>query len=197
MREITAAAMSAAVASKQLRTQALRWTAPLSANRHNDRTHDVGFMVFDSFGKGIEYGDVSDLETQRLQDSYRSIVLDAAHALATRYSPTVGCTRSWQPGNHCRLHPSLETPFTVIIDNMMNLELLLWAGQETSNDTLTQMAVSHADKTAENHVRHVNQRQGEYRSSASPMSHSAQDGSTYHVVSYNESTGEVVARCTR
>ena len=111
-------------------------------------------------------------------------------------SPIVGCTRSWQPGNHCRLHPSLETPFTVIIDNMMNLELLLWVGQETSNDTLTQMAVSHADKTAENHVRHVNQRQGGNRSSASSMSHLAQDGSTYHAVSYNESTGEVVTRCT-
>jgi hypothetical protein len=41
----------------------------------------------------------------------------------------------------------------VIIDNMMNLEVLFDAADLTGNDTLRQIAISHADKTMINHVR--------------------------------------------
>lgn len=41
----------------------------------------------------------------------------------------------------------------VIIDNMMNLEVLFASANLTGNDTLRQIATSHADKTMQNHVR--------------------------------------------
>jgi hypothetical protein len=41
----------------------------------------------------------------------------------------------------------------VIIDNMMNLEVLFNAADLTGNNTLRQIAISHADKTMMNHIR--------------------------------------------
>jgi hypothetical protein len=66
-------------------------------------------------------------------------------ALATRFNPIVGCTRSWDTVN--------SEVFEVIIDNMMNLEVLFNAADLTGNQTLRQIAISHADKTMTNHVR--------------------------------------------
>lgn len=66
-------------------------------------------------------------------------------ALAARFSPIVGCTRSWDTAN-----PDV---FEVIIDNMMNLEVLFNAADLSGNQTLRQLAISHADKTMMNHVR--------------------------------------------
>jgi hypothetical protein len=66
-------------------------------------------------------------------------------ALAARFSSVVGCTRSWNTAD--------PTDFQVIIDNMMNLEVLFNAADLTGNDTLRQIAISHADKTMMNHIR--------------------------------------------
>lgn len=68
-----------------------------------------------------------------------------AAALAARFSPIVGCTRSWDKGD--------PDDFQVIIDNMMTLEVLFVAADLTGNKTLRQIAVSHADRTMMNHVR--------------------------------------------
>jgi hypothetical protein len=94
----------------------------------------VGFMVFDSFGDGIVYGGEG--------AGFVDTVLKAAHTLAERWNPVVGMIRSWGAINN-------ETAFEVIIDNLMNLELLLWAGQYPGkeNSTLVNMAISHADNT--------------------------------------------------
>jgi unsaturated chondroitin disaccharide hydrolase len=58
-----------------------------------------------------------------------------------------------------------DAHITVIIDNMMNLELLFLGAQYSANHTWYNMAVSHALKTMENNVR--------------------PDGSTFQVVQYN------------
>jgi hypothetical protein len=68
-----------------------------------------------------------------------------AAALAARFNPIVGCTRSWNTAD--------PTDFQVIIDNMMNVEVLFNAANLTGNDTLRQIAISHADKTMMNHIR--------------------------------------------
>ena len=47
----------------------------------------------------------------------------------------------------------LKEECQVIIDNMMNLEVLFASANLTGNDTLRQIAISHADKTMQNHVR--------------------------------------------
>lgn len=117
------------------RTWAEDWTAGLEDEKHNTTTHDIGFMLFTSFGNGFHL-------TQ--EPSYKEVLLQAAESLATRFNHTVGCLRSWDWGSW---------QFPVIIDNMMNLELLFWAA---SNGGLTQwydMAASHAMKTLEHHLR--------------------------------------------
>ncbi|CAE6464502.1 unnamed protein product [Rhizoctonia solani] len=94
-------------------------------------------------------------------------VKNFATLLANRYNGVVGCTRSKN---------STAPEFWVIIDNMMNLEVLFTAAELTGNRTLVDMAISHANKTAINQVR--------------------SDGSSYHVVVYNENTGKVMRQAT-
>lgn len=71
-------------------------------------THDLGFMIGDSFGKAYQLTE---------EQSYRDVMLQAARTLCTRFSPKVGCIRSWD-------HNADKWKFPVIIDNMMNLEML-------------------------------------------------------------------------
>ena len=141
------------------RQRAEAWQAGLEAQKDNTSTHDLGFMLFDSFGQGYRLtGD----------DAYRQILLTAAASLASRYSPRVGAVRSWG-GRH-------NPVFTVIVDNMMNLELLFWAARHGGDPAWRDMAVSHARNSARDHVR--------------------PDGSTYHVVEYSFKTGALRWRGT-
>jgi hypothetical protein len=59
---------------------------------------------------------------------------------------------------------------------MMNLELLFWAFQESGDSTFYNIAVNHAITIMKNHFR--------------------PDFGTYHVVDFNPTTGEVIARHT-
>lgn len=98
---------------------------------------------------------------------YKQVLLRTAKSLATRYSSKVGCIRSWD---------NRKWEFPVIIDNMMNLELLFWASQNGGSKELYDIAMTHAATTMRNHIR--------------------EDGSAYHVVSYDSSTGAVLSRVT-
>jgi rhamnogalacturonyl hydrolase YesR len=101
------------------------------------------------------------------KEDYRKVILESAHSLSTRFDSVVGCTRSWK---------RKEWPFAVIIDNMMNLELLTVASSYAGNNLYFDMAKSHADKTMQNHFR--------------------SDGSSYHVISYDEQTGAAIKKVT-
>lgn len=118
-------------------TKAQSWQAGLEGQKTRTDTHDVGFIIFNSFGNGYRLTG---------NDAYRQVVLTAAGSLAQRFNPTVGCIRSWgsisDTGN-----------FQVIIDNMMNLELLFWAAKHGGKAEWYDMAVSHALKTLANNVR--------------------------------------------
>lgn len=139
---------------------ALQYTLPLEKEQWNGGTHDMGFKMFCSFGKAWQFtGD----------SAYRNILIQSAKTLATRFNPAVGCIRSWD-------HNTDKWDYPVIIDNMMNLELLMWAAKETGNDTLKNIAVTHAQTTLKNHFR--------------------EDNSSYHVIDYNPETGEVENRHT-
>jgi unsaturated chondroitin disaccharide hydrolase len=140
--------------------RAVEYTLPLEKEQWNGDSHDVGFKMFCSFGKAYQItGDTA----------YRNIIIQSAKTLATRFNPAVGCIRSWD-------HNADKWDFPVIIDNMMNLELLMWVAKETGNDTLRQIAVTHAQTTMKNHFR--------------------EDNSSYHVIDYNPETGEVENRNT-
>jgi len=135
-------------------------TARIEGEKDNGRTHDMGFKVYNSFGKGYQLtGD----------SHYRDVIIHAAKTLSSRFNPTVGCIRSWD-------HNTDKWQFPVIIDNMLNLELLFATTKLTGDSTYYRIALSHADKTLENHFR--------------------PDGGSYHVVDYDPQTGEVKHRHT-
>jgi len=108
---------------------ARNYTARVEEQKHTTSTHDLGFMLYCSFGNGIRItGDTA----------YKSVLLTGAESLISRFNPTVGCIRSWDHNSH-------RWQFPVIIDNMMNLEFLFWASKVTGDPKYYDICVSHAD----------------------------------------------------
>jgi unsaturated chondroitin disaccharide hydrolase len=120
--------------------KAMYYTAPIEKEKTNKGTHDLGFMLYCSFGNGYRLTG---------NEQYKEILLEAARSLISRYNPTVGCIRSWDFARDRWMFP-------VIIDNMMNLELLFWATKVTGDSTFYHIAVSHADVTMKHHFRDDN-----------------------------------------
>jgi len=108
----------------------------LEKEQFNKGTHDLGFMMYCSFGNA-----------NRLKPSkeYQEILLNSAKSLSTRFNPVIGCIQSW--------NASAKWKFPVIIDNMMNLELLFWATQYSGDSSFYKIAVTHANTTYKNHYR--------------------------------------------
>src|SRR5690606_28442996 len=100
---------------------------------------------------------------------YKDVIIQSAKTLITRFNPKVGAIRSWD-------HNADKWDFPVIIDNMMNLELLFEATKLTGDSVYHKIAVAHANTTLKNHFR--------------------PDYSSYHVISYNPSTGVVEKKNT-
>ncbi len=117
------------------KSSAQHWTAGLEREKVNTDTHDLGFMLYCSFGNGFRL---------TKNPNYKDILLKAAHSLSTRYNSKVGCIRSWDDD---------RWEFPVIIDNMMNLELLFWASRISGDKSFYNIAVSHASHTLKNHFR--------------------------------------------
>lgn len=113
------------------------WTDALTKEQFNVSTHDLGFMLYCSFGNGYRLTE---------NEHYKKTLLQGASSLSSRFNPKIGLIRSWD---------SFETiyKYPVIIDNMMNLEYLFWAAKVSQNKTFYDIAVSHADKTLKNHFR--------------------------------------------
>src|SRR5207247_8966572 len=63
-----------------------RWTQGLEADKPLTSTHDLGFLIFNSFGHGYLLG---------ADPHYREVVLEASASLAQRYDPRVGMIKSW------------------------------------------------------------------------------------------------------
>ena len=129
------------------------YTDRIEREKFTTDNHDVGFMIYCSFGNGYRL---------TKNNHYKEVMLTAAKSLSTRYNPRVGLIRSWDFNKD-------KWQYRVIIDNMMNLELLLWASDNSDNPKFKEVALSHADKTIEHHFR--------------------PDNSSYHVVSYDTITG--------
>ncbi len=115
--------------------RAITATAKLYPVKDYRSTHDLGFMIFCSYGE--QYAALHDTLSVRVID-------DAAESLYSRYAPAIGLIRSWDFG---------EWNYPVIIDNMMNLEMLFWASRNTGDDKYRDAAIRHADRTMENHFR--------------------------------------------
>ena len=112
------------------------FTMRIEKEKFNTGTHDLGFMLYCSFGNGFRLTGDSD---------YRDIMLTGAESLSTRFKPAVGCIQSWGA--------TARWQFPVIIDNMMNLEFLFWASRASGNPKFKDICLSHADVTIKNHFR--------------------------------------------
>ena len=119
------------------KNKAMAWTTFMEREKLNDRTHDMGFKIFSSFGQGLKV---------QANKKYEEIILESAKTLCTRYNKNVGSLRSWDFNKDI-------WEFPVIIDNMMNLELLFEATKISKDSTFHKIAVSHANTTLKNHFR--------------------------------------------
>ncbi len=141
-----------------LYNEAQRILEVLKKEQYNKTTHDLGFMMYCSFGNA---------NTIAPSQTYKDILLTSAKSLSTRFSPAVGCIKSWD---------GKPNEYLVIIDNMMNLKLLFWATQVSGDSSFYKIAVTHANTTIQNHFRANN--------------------SSYHVLNYNATTGAVLQKKT-
>jgi hypothetical protein len=99
---------------------------------------------------------------------YKDVIFESAKSLATRYRPIIQSLQSWNSSEN------LKCP--VIIDNMMNLELLEWSTLMGSDSKFREIAINHANTTLSNHFR--------------------PDGSSYHALDYDLSTGNIIKKVT-
>lgn len=108
----------------------------LEKEQFNKGTHDLGFMLFCSFGNALRLtGD---------SVKYQPVLLTGAESLSSRFSQITNTIRSWN-------HGSWNYP--VIIDNMMNLEFLMQASKISGNAKYRNIAILHANTTLKNHFR--------------------------------------------
>ena len=124
--------------------------------------HDIGFLMFCSYGKGYEVNH---------SQEYKNVILASADSLATLFNPIVGTILSWP-----REVKPRNWPHNTIMDNMMNLDMMLWAAKNGGNKLLYDLAVTHAKTTMQNHFR--------------------PDGSCYHVAVYDTISGDFVKGVT-
>ena len=136
------------------KSRATEQTERLERIQNLTSDHDIGFRMGCSYGNGYRITG---------NPTYPDVLIQSARSLATRFQPKAGVIMSWNPNARWKC--------PVIIDNMMNLELLFNATLYSGDSSFYKIAVSHADRTLENHFR--------------------PDHSSYHVVDYDPETGAV------
>lgn len=144
--------------NEQMLALAKKHTEQLSPLQWYNKNHDIGFQIFCSYGNGYRLTG---------NKAYEKVIHNASATLITRYNPTVGSIRSWD---------SKKWKYAVIVDNMMNLEMLMWSANRAKDKNLRKIAITHANTTLQNHFR--------------------EDFSSYHLLDYNPENGEVLIRQT-
>lgn len=141
------------------KTWAENYSNRVADQQYTTDNHDVGFMIFCSFGNGYRI---------TADKSYEEVILNASKSLSTRYNDTTKVIQSWGANS--------KWDYPVIIDNMMNLELLLWTAEHFKEPSFKEIAITHANTTIQHHFR--------------------KDYSSYHLVSYDTVSGEPQAKNT-
>lgn len=125
----------------QWKQDAIQWTEKLEPLKKLTNHHDIGFLMYCSFGNAYRLTHY---------EPYKEILLESANSLITRFNPKVGCIQSW---NRRKSWNNNEWQYPVIIDNMMNLELLYFASKVSGDQRYAQIATMHAQTTAREHFR--------------------------------------------
>jgi len=111
---------------------ARRWADRLAGRKHDDRTHDLGFLFYPSHAVGDLLGHDGTLTARALA---------AARTLVSRFVTDGGYIQAWGP----RGDP--DWVGTSTIDTMMNLPLLWWAARKTEVGRSSAVAAAHAATT--------------------------------------------------
>jgi unsaturated chondroitin disaccharide hydrolase len=143
----------------EVRKYAEMYTLRVEREKYTTNNHDVGFMLYCSFGNGLRLTG---------NKAYEEVRVTGTNSLITRYNPKIGLIKSWESNT--------KWQYPVIVDNMMNLELIMWTAKHTGDTLYSHIAKSHADRTMTEHYR--------------------PDYSSYHVVSYDTITSEVEKKQT-
>ena len=144
---------------------ATAWTEKLEPLKSFTQHHDLGFMMYCSFGNAYRLTG---------NENYKEILIQGARSLCTRFNKTTGSIKSWN--SFRSWYDGKNYNYPVIVDNMMNLELLFFASRVSGDTSFRHIAITHALNTRKNQLR--------------------TDFSTYHVVCYDSTTGEVLSRET-
>ena len=145
--------------------EAKKRLAILDTVKYFTLNHDLGFMMYCSFGNAYRLTH---------KEEYKKVILQSAKSLATRYRPNAKVIQSWEITDGGLRQKGFVGP--VIIDNMMNIEMLEWASLNSTDKSFADIARNHANTTIKNHFR--------------------PDFSSYHVLDYDLSTGEVRKKVT-
>lgn len=146
----------------ELKDWAVNYTLRVEDQKYTTDNHDVGFMIFCSFGNAYRITG---------NEEYKEVIHTASKSLITRFNPTVGCIRSWDEAPW-----SKQWQYPVIIDNMMNLEMLVWTSKMFNDSIYSHVAETHANTTLKHHFR--------------------DDYSSFHVISYDTISGAVEKKHT-
>ena len=133
------------------------------SKRATDRTtHDLGFLFYPSFALGQVLGVLSSEEA--------APALTAARVLASRFNHAGQFIQAFGP----RTDP--RSAGTSTIDTMMNLPLLWWASKQDEDESILNIARSHAATSAKHFFR--------------------EDGSTFHLIRFNPKSGDLLEQGT-
>ncbi|KAM0478875.1 hypothetical protein ACHAPX_004852 [Trichoderma viride] len=131
-------------------------------------THDLGFIVQPALRQ--------DWELTGNYDSHAS-VMTAANNLASRYDDRMKAVRSWDKSVSTRYNiTDKDSNFLVIVDSMCNMDLLFYAGHQSSNQRLIDIATNHAHFVRRNLIRN--------------------NDSTWHVVNFDPRDGALKTKHT-
>lgn len=119
-----------------IKAEALKRLAILEKEKTYTGNHDLGFMMFCSFGTAYDI---------TKDPAYKEVIFTAAQSLSTRYRPSIKAIQSWDSSKNFKC--------PVIIDNMMNLELLEWVTKNGGDKKFHEIAVTHSNTTIQNHFR--------------------------------------------
>lgn len=119
-----------------IKQEAERTLKVIEPNQTYTGNHDLGFMMFCSFGNAYRI---------TKKPEYKTIIFNSAEALYSRYRPTIPAIQSWDKNTR------FDCP--VIIDNMMNLEMLNWVTLNGGDKKYEETSIKHSDTTMKNHFR--------------------------------------------
>lgn len=116
------------------------YQAKLGKEHAADTMHDIGFLY--SLYSVALYKLSGDAR-------HRELGIKAAEALAARFIPEGNYIRAWGRMDE----EGTDYAGLAIIDCMMNLPLLYWAGEETGDPKFRDIAIRHSDTTLKNFIR--------------------------------------------